>query len=255
MRNGPYELAVLTVASESVSPDAADDLAAGNEGQAPLERRAYQATFPNGAVQVDSPLIEAVEPGDDVQWLWPGRIPRGMVSLIEGDEGAGKSFVALDLVARVSRDREWPDGSPAVDPAVAENAPGAPQPQLPKSEVLKPQNLMPEVLMPEILMISRPDEVRSHSRRLAGMNADLSRFHWWRNFATFEPRNRITARRSAGVEFHGTCPLSRTNCASGSQLKWWSSIRWPTSVVGRRRWPKSSTGSINWPRNLTWRFW
>ncbi len=97
MRNGPYELSVLAVASESVSPGAADDLAAGNEGQAPLERRAYQATFPNGAVQVDSPLIEAVEPGDDVQWLWPGRIPRGIVSPeIEGDEeGREKSFVAL----------------------------------------------------------------------------------------------------------------------------------------------------------------
>ncbi len=199
MRSGPYELAVLTVASESVSPDATDDLATGNKGQDRMERHAYQATFPNGTVQVDSPLIEAVEPGDDVQWLWPGRIPRGMVSLIEGDEGAGKSFVALDLVARVSRGREWPDGSPAVDPAVAENAPGAPQPQLPKSEVLKPQ-----ILMPEVLIIGRPDEVRSHSRRLAGMNADLSRFHWWRNFATFEPEQ--NRRGDRPVEFPWDLP-------------------------------------------------
>ncbi len=199
MRNGPYELSVLAVASESVSPGAADDLAAGNEGQAPLERRAYQATFPNGAVQVDSPLIEAVEPGDDVQWLWPGRIPRGMVSLIEGDEGAGKSFVALDLVARVSRGREWPDGSPAVNPAAAKNAPGAPQPELPKSEVLTPQ-----ILMPEVLMIGRPDEVRSHSRRLAGMNADLSRFRWWRNFDTFEPEQERRGDRP--VEFPWDLP-------------------------------------------------
>ena len=46
--------------------------------------------------------------GPEVQWLWPGRIPRGMVTLIEGAEGAGKSFVVLDIAAHVSRGSGWP---------------------------------------------------------------------------------------------------------------------------------------------------
>lgn len=42
------------------------------------------------------------------QWLWPGRIPRGAVSLLVGDPGRGKSLVALDLAARVTTGRPWP---------------------------------------------------------------------------------------------------------------------------------------------------
>src|SRR5437762_2374934 len=43
------------------------------------------------------------------EWLWPGRIPLGSVTLIAGDEGVGKSLVALDIAARVTRGSSWPD--------------------------------------------------------------------------------------------------------------------------------------------------
>lgn len=49
----------------------------------------------------------------DVSWLWPGRIPRGKVTLLAGDPGLGKSFVTMDLAARVTSGADWPDG-PAV---------------------------------------------------------------------------------------------------------------------------------------------
>jgi hypothetical protein len=42
-------------------------------------------------------------------WLWPGRIPLGHLTLLAGDSGSGKSLVALDLAARVSRGAAWPD--------------------------------------------------------------------------------------------------------------------------------------------------
>jgi putative DNA primase/helicase len=42
-------------------------------------------------------------------WLWPGRIPLGYVTLLVADPGAGKSLVALDIAARVSRGATWPD--------------------------------------------------------------------------------------------------------------------------------------------------
>jgi AAA domain-containing protein len=48
-----------------------------------------------------------------VSWLWPGRIPRGKLTLLDGDPGLGKSTVALDLAARVTTGRAFPDGSAA----------------------------------------------------------------------------------------------------------------------------------------------
>lgn len=44
-----------------------------------------------------------------VEWLWPGRIALGKLSLIAGDPGLGKSFVTLFMAARVSSGGFWPD--------------------------------------------------------------------------------------------------------------------------------------------------
>ncbi len=45
-----------------------------------------------------------------VQWLWPGRIPLGKISIIAGDPGLMKSMLSLDIAARTSRGSPWPDG-------------------------------------------------------------------------------------------------------------------------------------------------
>lgn len=47
-----------------------------------------------------------------LRWLWPGRIPLGKLTLFAGDPGLGKSFVTLDVAARVTRGEGWPDGAP-----------------------------------------------------------------------------------------------------------------------------------------------
>jgi hypothetical protein len=47
-----------------------------------------------------------------VSWLWPGRLPLGKLVILEGDPGLGKSLIALDLCARLSTGRPFPDGSP-----------------------------------------------------------------------------------------------------------------------------------------------
>lgn len=54
-----------------------------------------------------------------LEWLWPGLIPIGKLSLLSGDPGLGKSFVTIDIAARVSRGKVWPvqlDGSTASQP-------------------------------------------------------------------------------------------------------------------------------------------
>lgn len=56
-------------------------------------------------------LLSEVEP-ERVSWLWPGRIPLGKLSLIDGDPGTGKSGITGDLAARVSAGLPLPDGYP-----------------------------------------------------------------------------------------------------------------------------------------------
>src|SRR6476646_5561808 len=58
-------------------------------------------------VQADSVCLADV-PAAEVDWLWPGRIAVGKVTLLAGDPGLGKSFVTLDMAARVSIGAAWP---------------------------------------------------------------------------------------------------------------------------------------------------
>ena len=48
----------------------------------------------------------------DLEWLWKGWLPRGLVSLLAATPGTGKSYFALDLAQRVITCGEFPDGSP-----------------------------------------------------------------------------------------------------------------------------------------------
>ena len=56
-------------------------------------------------------LLSEVVP-ERVDWLWPERIPKGKLTIFEGDPGEGKSAAATDIGARVSVGRSWPDGAP-----------------------------------------------------------------------------------------------------------------------------------------------
>jgi hypothetical protein len=53
-----------------------------------------------------------VEPRE-TEWLWHGRIPMSRITLLAGPGGLGKSFVSLDLAARVSTGAMFPDGAEA----------------------------------------------------------------------------------------------------------------------------------------------
>jgi hypothetical protein len=67
--------------------------------------------FAPGGVPVVVRLSDVVP--EPVEWLWPGRIPRGKLTLLIGDPGLGKSFLTLDIAARLSRSATWPDGGHA----------------------------------------------------------------------------------------------------------------------------------------------
>jgi len=51
-----------------------------------------------------------------VEWLWPGRIPLGQLTLLCGQSGLGKSFLSLDLAARTSGGVPFPGRETASEP-------------------------------------------------------------------------------------------------------------------------------------------
>jgi hypothetical protein len=81
--------------------------------------------------QMEKPLSleELADSLPPVEWLWPGWIPRSMLSLLGAAPGAGKSLLALDLCRRIIQGEDFPDGAPGPEPGAhvvyvdAENVP------------------------------------------------------------------------------------------------------------------------------------
>jgi hypothetical protein len=59
-----------------------------------------------------------------LSWLWPGRLALGTLALFDGDLGLGKSLVGLDVAARLTAGRDFPDGSPGLPPSPVLICPG-----------------------------------------------------------------------------------------------------------------------------------
>lgn len=67
-----------------------------------------------------SPLVERLHVIDlrdieskPIQWLWPGWLPKGMLTILGGYAGDGKSTITMALAAAFSNGGTLPDGSPA----------------------------------------------------------------------------------------------------------------------------------------------
>lgn len=58
---------------------------------------------------------------EPVRWLWPGFLPAGMLTILGGSPGCGKTTIALSLAAQVTRGTKgggrWPDGARVGDAA------------------------------------------------------------------------------------------------------------------------------------------
>jgi hypothetical protein len=52
-------------------------------------------------------------PSEPVAWLWRDWLARAKIHIFGGDPGAGKTTLALDLAAIITRGGRWPDGSMA----------------------------------------------------------------------------------------------------------------------------------------------
>jgi hypothetical protein len=47
----------------------------------------------------------------EVDWLWPGRLPAGMITVLDGPPDIGKSTVIVDIISRLTTGRPFPDES------------------------------------------------------------------------------------------------------------------------------------------------
>lgn len=54
-----------------------------------------------------------------LDWLWPGYLARGKLAVLDGDPAMGKSLLTLDLIARLTRGGQMPDGAPVPRPGTA----------------------------------------------------------------------------------------------------------------------------------------
>ncbi|MCW2671025.1 MAG: hypothetical protein JWO27_2922 [Frankiales bacterium] len=74
---------------------------------------------PVGTTDGQTPVVTRVADvaAERVTWHWEGRIPRGKVTVLDGDPGLGKSTLTLALAADTSRGRALPGGQKAAPPA------------------------------------------------------------------------------------------------------------------------------------------
>jgi putative DNA primase/helicase len=76
-----------------------------------------ELTPPAAARQADLVCLADIEPRP-IDWLWKDRLAAGALSVLSGDPGSGKTWVALAIAAALSRGREpaAPSGTSGTNP-------------------------------------------------------------------------------------------------------------------------------------------
>lgn len=65
-------------------------------------------------------IHDLIKAGSEIQWLWPGWIPTGVLTVLAAEPGTGKTRFAADLVRRIRHGLPWPDGAPMTTPRDAQ---------------------------------------------------------------------------------------------------------------------------------------
>ena len=98
---------------------------------------------------IELPTVESVE-SRDIDWVWPGRLARGMFHLCDGDPEKGKSQISCDIAARWTNPRPFPFSDGTL------HAPG------------------------NVLMAAAEDAIDTTTRpRLEACGANLKRVRYW----------------------------------------------------------------------------
>ena len=83
-----------------------------------VEWEADASTPPSRGLSTRSGLIEErlefILPRK-TDWVWKNYIPAGRITVLAGDPGLGKSTLGIDIVSRISRGCDMPDGTPSTE--------------------------------------------------------------------------------------------------------------------------------------------
>ena len=86
-----------------------------SEGRAAVEPFTFTGSAAAAAHKPAHEGLEVINMADieseDVRWLWPERIATGCLSVLAGSASGGKGLVTMDLTARVTTGRAFPDGA------------------------------------------------------------------------------------------------------------------------------------------------
>jgi hypothetical protein len=129
---------------------------------------------PAQAARLAGAVCLADVPNANTRWLWPDRIPFGRVTLLVSDPGLGKSLVALDVAARVSRGASWPDEQDPQDKETRKQAEKSTHPPVSLSPCLSvsPSSPSPST----VLLLTAEDDLSDTVRpRLEALQADCSK--------------------------------------------------------------------------------
>lgn len=99
---------------------------AQSESDSPRPRQINEQRLPRRKDSQDSsraPFVRSVVQSfatvrtEFLKWLWPGRVPLGMLTIFSGNPGGGKTFAVVDLTARITTGRCFPDCGVCNEPA------------------------------------------------------------------------------------------------------------------------------------------
>jgi hypothetical protein len=117
------QVTVLALPDLAPKGDVSDWLAAGHTREEFLALVQAAPRFTSlTAMSASRPDVSAPRPvlvrladvrPEPLTWIWPGRLAAGKLALLIGDPGLGKSWVSLDIAARLSAGLAWPDGGSA----------------------------------------------------------------------------------------------------------------------------------------------
>lgn len=127
-----------------------------------------------------------------IHWLWKGWVPKGYITLVAGETGAGKTTVLADIVARVTTGMPWP-GESAVKKGEHVYRP---QPNRPPSRVLwlGSEDGIEEMTVPRLMacganvnnVIEIQGAVQQGKRSTFSMQDDIEAVGYWLAFAEAE---------------------------------------------------------------------
>ncbi len=118
---------------------------------------------------------------EKVEWLWRGRVPKGKLTLLDGDPAKGKSALTIYVAACVTVGRAFPDGAPCEAGGVAllNAEDGLADTILPRFQAAggDPSRVVSLATVPDEngheRLLSIPEDIQIIERGIERVNADL----------------------------------------------------------------------------------